>query len=116
MSKTIILPSGASVTLRDPKTLKAKDRKRVYELANDDTGIVQFVTMTEATIAVLVESWTLDLILPNIAFNSIGELSLEDYDHLMAEAKEAQDILFGTYNKSEGVDSPLDKSKGISLS
>lgn len=116
MSKTIILPSGASVTLRDPKTLKAKDRKRVYELANDETGIVQAVTMIEAIVAVLVESWTLDLILPSISFKSMGELALADYDKLIAEATEAQKVLFANYNDDTETDSPLDKSSDISLS
>ena len=116
MSKQILLPSGASVTLKDPKTLKAKDRKRVYELANDETGIVQALTMAEAVVAVLVDSWTLDLILPSISFKSMGELSLDDYDILMKESTEAQKIIFGNYNTDEGVDSPLDKSSGISLS
>ena len=110
MNKTITLPSGATATLRDPKTLKAKDRKRVYELANEETGIVQAVTMMEAVIAVIVESWTLELILPSIRFQSIGELSLNDYDRLVEEATEAQKILFANYNSDEGADSPLDKS------
>lgn len=113
MSKTITLPSGASVVIRDPKTLKAKDRKRVYQLANEDTGIVQAVTMLEAIISVIVESWTLELILPSIRFQSIGELSLNDYDRLVEEATEAQKVLFGNYNSDEEVDSPLDKSSDI---
>lgn len=110
MSKEIILPSGAKVTLKDPKSLKAKDRKKIYELANDETGLVQSLTMAEATVAVLIESWSLDLILPSIHFASIGELSLDDYDTLLKESTEAQKILFANYNSDEGVDSPLDKS------
>lgn len=116
MSKTITLPSGATATLRDPKTLKAKDRRKIYELANEQSGLLQNLTMMEATIAVMVENWSLDLILPSISFKSIGELSLNDYDFLMGEAADASKILFGNYTDDKEVDSPLDKLGDISLS
>lgn len=112
MSKTIMLRSGASVTFRDPKTLKAKDRRKIYELANDETGIIQNLTMIEGTAAVLIESWTFDLILPSVRFEMFGELSINDYDDIIKskEVSDAQVILFANYNSDEGDDSPLDKS------
>lgn len=116
MSRQITLPSGATATIRDPKTLKAKDRRRIYELANEQSGLLQTLTMLEATMAIIIENWSFDLILPSINFKSIGELELNDYDFLMNEATDASKILFGNYTDDKETDSPLDKSSGISLS
>lgn len=116
MAKTITLPSGATVTLRDPKTLLAKDRRKIYELANEQSGLLQTLTMLEATMAIIIESWSLDLILPSINFKSIGELGLNDYDFLMEQATDASKILFGNYSDDKETDSPLDKLGDISLS
>ena len=93
MSKQIKLPiSGASVTLRDPKSLKQKDRKKVY--VDGEITISTGLQMLENILAVLIESWTLDLLLPSVDVKTLGELELADYDVLEAEAKEAMPILF----------------------
>ena len=115
MSKAITLPSGATVTLRDPKSLRQKDRTKVYQAASNAEGIMQGVSMIDGLIAVLVESWSFDLIIPSVHLPSLGELEIPDYDALAEEAGKAQDIIFGTgfqetpANESN-LDSPLDKS------
>lgn len=99
MSKQVKLPSsGATVTLRDPKTLKQKDRKKVY--VDGDVTISTGLQMIENILAVLIESWSLDLLLPSVDINSLGELELEDYDVLEQEAKDAMPALFPRLNKS----------------
>lgn len=113
MSKTITLPSGNTAVIKDPKKLLAKDRKRIYELANDDTGMVRALTMVEATVAIIVESWSFDLMLPSVRLSILGELSIDDYDALVKESTEAQNVLFANYNTDEAVDSPLDKLDDI---
>ena len=113
MSKTITLPSGNTAVIKDPKKLLAKDRKRIYELANDDTGMMKALTMVEATVAIIIESWSFDLMLPSIRLSILGELSIDDYDALVKESTEAQQVLFANYNTDEGADSPLDKLDDI---
>jgi len=113
MSKTITLPiSKAQVTLRDPKTLKVKDRRKVFEAASGQEGLMQSLTMVDGLIAILVESWTLDLIIPSVMISSLGEMELADYDLLAKEAQDVQVILFPDFTQDLGADSPLDKSLG----
>ena len=38
MSKVVKLPSGATATLKDPKSLKVKDRKRVLKASEIEGG------------------------------------------------------------------------------
>lgn len=93
--QTIKLPSGAEVVLRDPSTLRVKDRKKIFANAsNAKEGIMQALSLTDGLIAVLVESWTLDLIIPSIRISSIDEMEMADYDALTDATKSAQKILF----------------------
>jgi hypothetical protein len=113
MSKTITLPiTKAQVVLRDPKTLKVKDRRKVFEAANGQEGLMQSLNMVDGLIAILVESWTLDLIIPSVMLSSLGEMELADYDALAKEAQDAQSLLFPDFTQDLGADSPLDKSLG----
>lgn len=99
-SRTITLPSGANVVLRDPQTLKVKDRKRVFAAANGQEGVLQAMSLSDGIIACMVESWTLDLIPPSIKIESLEEMSMADYDFLLAEAQEAQSVLFPSLAKT----------------
>ena len=114
--KTVKLPSGVTVTLRDPKELRVKDRKKIYTNANEKTGIVQALSLTDGIIAVLVESWSLDLIIPSVRIESLDELEMADYDALVDETKEAQKVLFPSLSKTEetekDAESPFDNSNG----
>jgi hypothetical protein len=113
--KKITLPSGATVTLRDPSELRVKDRKKIYSNAGKaDEGIMQALSLTDGLIAVLVEDWSLDFIIPSIKIESLDELEMADYDFLVDETKEAQKVLFPALAKTEAnekdAESPLGNS------
>lgn len=102
-SKTIKLPkSGATVVLKDPTTLRVKDRKRVYAAANNQEGIMQSLSLVDGLIAIMIESWTLDLIIPSIRIESLDEMEMADYDFLAKETDSIQHLLFPTLAKTEG--------------
>ena len=112
MERIITLPkSGAQVTLRDPAEIRQKDRRKVLE-AMGETGnqIVRALDMAEGLVAILVKSWTLDLMLPSIRIDILGELEIADYDVLTTECGKAQSILFPDFSDDKNIDSPLDKS------
>lgn len=102
-SKTITLPrSGATVVLKDPEALRTKDRKAIYKNASkEDEGIMQALSFADGLIAILVESWTLDLMLPSVKISVLDELEIADYDFLTEETKEAQKILFPKLGQTE---------------
>jgi hypothetical protein len=93
--QTIKLPSGAEVVLRDAKELRVKDRKKIFQNASKaEEGIMQALSLTDGLIAVLIESWTLDLMIPSVRISSLDELEMADYDALTEATKDAQKILF----------------------
>jgi hypothetical protein len=94
MSKIITLPSGATVTMKDPKTLLMKDRNKVLAAAGNQEGVMQAVALQNGLIAVMVESWSLDFIPPSVNITSLDNLTITDYEALSAEALEAQNYLF----------------------
>jgi hypothetical protein len=95
MSKKITLPSGATAVLKDPSKLRVKDRKRVMKTAETEGGdLSRAMALTDALIAMLVEEWSFDLIIPSIKIESLDELDMKDYDYLIEETKEAQKALF----------------------
>lgn len=99
-SKTVTLPSGATVVLRDPTTLRVKDRKKVYAAANGQEGIMQALSLVDGLISILIESWSFDLIIPSVKLEMLDELEMPDYDFLSAEVQTAQAILFPTLAKT----------------
>jgi hypothetical protein len=113
-STKITLPSGAEVTLRDPKTLRVKDRRQVFRAASKEEGVLQAMSLVDGLIAVLIEDWTLDLLIPSIKIESIDELEMADYDFLAKEANKAQKVLFPTLEETEeskaDPESPFDNS------
>ena len=114
-SKTIVLPmSKATVVLKDPTLLRVKDRKKVYRAASGEEGIMQALSLVDGLIAILVESWTLDLIIPSVKIDSLDELEMADYDLLAKEAEEAQKVLFPALGKTDeseaNTESPFVKS------
>ena len=108
MSKEMTLPSGATVVLRDVKTLKHGDRKRIYAAINSDgkTGLMEGNALVDALITVLVESWSFDLIPPSVRPESLDELDIPDYDALQAEGELILPILFPKLGKT--IDGELD--------
>jgi hypothetical protein len=95
MSKTINLPSGATATLRDAKSLRQKDRLALFAGIEDDQSVLdRGMQMVSNMITILVESWTLDLVPPSVRPDILGELELADYDALAAEAQAAMPLLY----------------------
>ena len=96
MSKEVTLPSGAKVVLKDPSTLRVKDRKNVMKSADNAIGgdLTKALALGDALIAMLVESWSFDLIPPSIKLESLDELTMTDYDALVEHTKDAQKYLF----------------------
>jgi len=79
------LPSGGWVELRDPKTLKARDRKAVMRgLPDPETGrVMRFgVDMSDGITAVMVAAWKIpylpDAPLPSENIDILDDLSIAD--------------------------------------
>ena len=94
----ITLPSGATVELKERSQFKQKDRAFIYKfIKNNDSLDVSLGDVSEiltAVIACQVSSWSLDLLPPSLKIESLGELSIEDYDALAAEAEKVLDVFF----------------------
>jgi len=100
MSKQIKLPSGATATLKDPKTLKVKDRKRVLRASEVEGGdLSKAMALSDSLIAMLVEDWSFDLVIPAVKLDTLDELDMADYDALVEHTKEAQEVLFPSLAK-----------------
>lgn len=100
MSKQVSLPSGATVTLRDPKTIRHKDRKRLFKTL-DETGegeMSRVFAMGDALIILLVQSWSIEAPVPSVSVDSLDEMEIADYDALVEHTKELQKVLFPSLN------------------
>lgn len=100
MSRIINLPSGQTATLRDPKTLKQKDRAKIFNAGANGNGM----DIMDTLISILVEEWSFDLIIPSVKIEMLGELDIPDYDLLVKEAESAQAVLFPDLNQPLGKD------------
>jgi hypothetical protein len=101
MSKEVKLPSGATVKLKDPSTLRVKDRKRVIRASESTEGeLSKALALGDALIAMLIEEWSFDLIPPSIKIESLDELTMADYDALVEHTKDAQKYLFPSLGDS----------------
>ena len=113
--KKIELPSGGWAIFKDPTTLRVKDRKKVLRAASTEEGLMQALSIVDGLIAVLIEEWSFDYIIPSVKVNSLEELRMDDYDVLAEEAGKAQSILWPSLSKTEeteaDVESPFGDSK-----
>ena len=101
MSKEVKLPSGATVVLKDPSLLRVKDRKNVIKASDSAEGeLSKALVLGDALIAMLVESWSFDLVPPSIKLESLDELEIPDYDALVEATQEAQSKLFPSLSKT----------------
>jgi len=98
--KTIKLPSGATVVLRDPQSLIVKDRNKIYEASEGKEGVMQALALTNAIVACLVKEWSFDLLPPSVKAESLEELSIADYDALVEESADAQEVIFPSFSKT----------------
>jgi len=95
MSKKITLPSGLTVTLKDPSKIRYGDRKRLYRSIDiEGSDLTRAMAMNDALIGMLIEEWSLALPVPAIKPESIDELEITDYDALVEHTKDAQKALF----------------------
>jgi len=93
-STTITLPSGATAIIKDPRTLLVKDRNLVLQYADHETKIQMGIGMQNGLIAVMVESWSFDLIPPSVSIASLEMLSPADFEALIEVCMPAQKALF----------------------
>ena len=102
MEKTITLPSGATVKFKDPSLLRVKDRKKVMKAADAETGdLGKALALGESIIAMLVEEWSFDLLIPSLKIESIEELEMADYDALVEATADANKVLFPSLAKND---------------
>lgn len=101
MNKTITLPSGATVELRDPEELLKKDRDKILAWANEHEGVMRAVAIQDGVIAASIVSWSFDLIPPSVKMTSLGELKPKDYTALIQATEDTLDYLFADFGVSE---------------
>jgi hypothetical protein len=102
MSKKVTLPSGATVTLKDPTMLRVKDRKKVLKSAEVEGGdLSKALALGDALISMLIEDWSFDLVIPSVKTDTLDELTMADYDALVEHTKEAQKYLFPSISETE---------------
>jgi TatA/E family protein of Tat protein translocase len=75
--------------------------KEFKNASKEDEGIMQALSFADGLIAILVESWTLDLVLPSVKISVLDELEMADYDFLTEETKEVQKVLFPKLDKTD---------------
>ena len=109
MSNVVKLPSGATATFKDAKTLKVRDRRAIMIAAGDETlsAIERGLNMKDALIAALVAEWSFDLLPPSVKRESLDELDIADYDALSVEADKAMPILYPSADSADK-NSPLE--------
>jgi hypothetical protein len=98
--KQIQLPSGGTVTFREPTDLRAKDKRRILKNLKDD-NIGTFAgayDLTDGVIMLLVESWSIPY-LPNAPLPAelpeiLGELTIADEQVLTNAAQPVVGLLF----------------------
>lgn len=105
-STTIELPSGATAVLKDPRTLLVKDRNLVLECADHETKLAMATGMQAGLVAVMVESWSFDLIPPSVSIKSIEMLTPADYEVLVEACMPAQKALFPSIQVAEDANDP----------
>jgi hypothetical protein len=109
MSKVIKLPSGETVTIKDASTLKQGERKKIMLIAGSDENAVSVgLKIVDALLAILVEEWSFELMLPSVKVAILDELSIADYDVLAEEAQKAQSVIWPKFDDNEEVNSPKD--------
>lgn len=117
MNKKVTLPSGATVTLKDPSLLRVADRKKVLKSAEVEGGdMTRALALSDALIAMLVTEWSFELIIPSIKIETLDNLEMRDYDALVEHTKDAQSYLFPSLSETDKNEAdpkaPTENSKG----
>jgi len=97
--RDLILPSGGEVVLRDPRQLRARDKRYVVSHMRDDQSSAgRVLDVFDGTISMLVERWTLPYLpaapLPKDMPSILDELQIPDYDALHTAVGPAVELLF----------------------
>jgi hypothetical protein len=112
MSNKITLPSGATVTIKDTASLKVKDRNRIMRAGDKGTDAERGIAIGNALLAIIIDDWSYDLIVPSVKEDSIEELPIKDYVALMKETEDLVKDLFpdlkDTDENRQNPDSPLE--------
>ena len=112
--KLIKLNNGNWAVFKDVNTLRVKDRKKVFKNADNQTGIMQALSLVDGILAILIKEWSFDMPIPMFKVATLDELSMADYDALSLEAAEAQKVLFPKVAETEeskaDADSPFGES------
>lgn len=94
------LPSGATVTLRDPATITHGDRKRLMAIDDAVTDAERGFQIMDNLLVVAVKEWSFDLIIPSVKRDSLDKLSPADYDAIAELAKPLMDAMAPKTGKS----------------
>lgn len=112
--KKVELPSGGWAVLKDPESLRVKDRKKILKNANGEQGLMQAMSIVDGLIACLIEEWSFEMPIPMIKISALDELTMADYDQLAEAGEEAQRLLFpklaATEESEKDADSPFGDS------
>ncbi|MEE1838077.1 hypothetical protein [Streptomyces sp. SP17KL33] len=107
---------GSWVQLRDPRTLKSGDKRRVLRAirGGDETGEVA-LSMLDAIAVVAIESWSLTLPVPAQDAAVLDLMEIADYDRLSDLLGPTQEALFpasveATPEQAEDEKSPTEPS------
>ena len=115
MERMVTLPSGNTVTFKDPDSLKVKDREKIITSGDKADGDAQSaLAMQNTFLAVIIQEWSFDLVIPSVKIGSLGELSPRDYDAMAEQITDYRQVLFPalteTKESAENPDSPFDNS------
>ena len=114
MSNKITLPSGATVTIKDSKELKVKDRNRIMRAGDGESTAERGIAIANALLATIIEDWSYDLLIPSVKVDTIEELPIPDYVALMKQIDSLTKELFPDLNDTDdnrkNPDSPLENS------
>ena len=112
--KKITLPSGGWAVFKDPTTLRVRDRKKILKHANGEEGLMQALSIVDGLIAILVEEWSFEYMIPSIKISVLEDLTMADYDALAEEAGKAQKILFPALTENEETEADAESPFGDS--
>ena len=108
----LTLPSGATITLKDPSTLKVKDRNRIMKAGDGGSAAERGIAISNALIAAIVEDWSYDLLIPSVKEDSIEELPIPDYSLLVKQTENYIKAIFPELQDTDlnrlNPDSPLE--------
>jgi hypothetical protein len=89
--------AGSWVQLRDPRTLKSGDKRRVLRTVRDNADAGELALgMLDAIATVAVEAWSLALPVPASDVKVLDLMEIADYDRLCELLGPTQDVLFPT--------------------